>query len=385
MKLIFLTPEYPTKDNKLGGIFVKDQVKALSYDNNVTVFYNYFFPLKKINLTNIFKFIFKKFSLKEKGVFYYYTFLLSPYFDVLKLFADLYFSKKNLKNYIKKNGKPDCLICHFSYPVANTAMILSKEFKIPYIVVEHSTGYFRNLFSDKKIIVIKNALNKANKVIAVSNFLKKKLISIGVKTKIKVIGNIVDEKIFFPIKKKKKNNRLKLLIVCELVRKKNIHQLLYVLERIFNKTKKFHLNIIGDGPERKKLEKFVIKRNLKNNINFLGILNKNKIAHFMQMSDFLLSVSEIETFGITIAEAISCGLPCILINSGGPKDFIDSSNSHLANNFKDLEKIIIKSIHKKKNFEKKKMHLHIKSKFNVRNIRKLYNKELNNVYENFNY
>ncbi len=384
MKLIFLTTEYPTKDNKLGGIFVKDQVEALSYDNNVTVFYNYFFPLKKINLTNIFKFIFKKFFSKERGVFYYYTFLLSPFFDKLKLLADLYFSKKNLKNYIKKNGKPDCLICHFSYPVANTAMILSKEFKIPYIVVEHSTGYFRNLFSDKKIIIIKNALNKANKVVAVSNFLKKKLISIGVKTKIKVIGNVVDDKTFFPIKKKQ-NNRLKLLIVCELVRKKNVHQLLYVLERIFKKTKKFHLNIIGDGPERKKLEKFVIKRNLKNNINFLGILNKSKIAHFMQKSDFLLSVSKIETFGITIAEAISCGLPCILINSGGPKDFIDSSNSHLVNNFKNLEKIITKSIYKKKIFEKKKMHLHIKSKFNVRNIRKLYNKELNNVYENFNY
>ena len=158
-----------------------------------------------------------------------------------------------------------------------------------------------------------------------------------------------------------------------------------MLERIFKKTKKFHLNIIGDGPERKKLEKFVIKRNLKNNINFLGILNKSKIAHFMQKSDFLLSVSKIETFGITIAEAISCGLPCILINSGGPKDFIDSSNSHLVNNFKNLEKIITKSIYKKKIFEKKKMHLHIKSKFNVRNIRKLYNKELNNVYENFNY
>lgn len=384
MKLIFLTTEYPTKDNKLGGIFVKDQVEALSYDNNVTVFYNYFFPLKKINFTNIFKFIFKKFFSKERRVFYYYTFLLSPFFDKLKLLADLYFSKKNLKNYIKKNGKPDCLICHFSYPVANTAMILSKEFKIPYIVVEHSTGYFRNLFSDKKIIIIKNALNKANKVVAVSNFLKKKLISIGVKTKIKVIGNVVDDKTFFPIKKKQ-NNRLKLLIVCELVRKKNVHQLLYVLERIFKKTKKFHLNIIGDGPERKKLEKFVIKRNLKNNINFLGILNKSKIAHLMQKSDFLLSVSKIETFGITIAEAISCGLPCILINSGGPKDFIDSSNSHLVNNFKNLEKIITKSIYKKKIFEKKKMHLHIKSKFNVRNIRKLYNKELNNVYENFNY
>lgn len=384
MKLIFLTTEYPTKDNKLGGIFVKDQVEALSYDNNITVFYNYFLSLKKINLNNIFKFMFKKFLFKKKRVMHYYTLLLSPFFDKLKLSVDLYLSKKNLENYIKKNGKPDCLICHFSYPIANTAMILSREFKIPFMVVEHNSGYFRNLYNDKQKTVIINALSKANKVIAVSNFLKQKLLSMGVKNKIKVIGNIVDDKIFFP-SKKKINNKLMLLIVCELVRKKKVHQLLYILERILKKTKKFHLNIIGDGPEREKLEELVIKRNLKNNVNFLGILSKSKISHYMQKSDFLLSVSKIETFGITIAEAISCGLPCILINSGGPKDFVNSSNSHLVNNYKDFQKILIKSIYKKKIFKKNKMHLHIKSKFSVRNIRKIYNKELNKVYENFNY
>ena len=53
----------------------------------------------------------------------------------------------------------------------------------------------------------------------------------------------------------------------------------------------------------------------------------------MNESDYLISVSKIETFGITIAEAISSGLPAIVIDSGGPNDFINQTNSYKVSNF----------------------------------------------------
>ena len=65
MNLIFLPTEYPTKDNQLGGIFVKDQVYAISKKNDVTIFYNYFFPLRKINFNNFLKFFYKNFFFKK--------------------------------------------------------------------------------------------------------------------------------------------------------------------------------------------------------------------------------------------------------------------------------------------------------------------------------
>ena len=320
MNLIFLPTEYPTKDNQLGGIFVKDQVYAISKKNDVTIFYNYFFPLRKINFNNFLKFFYKNFFFKKNKILHFYTFFISPYFDRVKIFLDFYFTKKKLENYIKLKGKPDLLICHFSYPVANTAMLLSKQFNIPYVVVEHSTGYFRKLFNDFKIKKIKKSLNNANLVVAVSNFLKKKLKNIGVKSNIKVIGNIIDHKIFYPNEKQNKSNILKLIIVCELVKKKVI-ELIKLLKDLMQISNKFHLNIIGDGPERKFLENFVIKK-IKKFITFRGILNKNKISKLMNESDYLISVSKIETFGITIAEAISSGLPAV-IDSGGPNDFIN--------------------------------------------------------------
>ena len=204
MKIIFLPSEYPTDDNKLAGIFIKDQVNAFKKNGfKVSVFYNYFYSLRRIRLITFFKFFFKNFSFKNKGIKHYYTFLYSTFFDSIKLQIDLYLTNLKLKNYITENGKPDLLICHFSFPVSNTAMILSKKYNIPYIVVEHSTGYFTNIFSKSKINIIKKSLNNALFVVAVSKFLKKKLLNIGVKNKIQVIGNIIDSKIF-KIKKEKK-------------------------------------------------------------------------------------------------------------------------------------------------------------------------------------
>ena len=374
MKIIFLPSEYPTDDNKLAGIFIKDQVNAFKKNGfKVSVFYNYFYSLRRIRLITFFKFFFKNFSFKNKGIKHYYTFLYSTFFDSIKLQIDLYLTNLKLKNYITENGKPDLLICHFSFPVSNTAMILSKKYNIPYIVVEHSTGYFTNIFSKSKINIIKKSLNNALFVVAVRKFLKKKLLNIGVKNKIQVIGNIIDSKIF-KIKKEKKNNFLKLLIICELVEKKRVIKLLASLKELKKEIEDFQLTIVGDGPEKNKLLSYVKKNGLKKNIIFSGVLNKYKIAKLMNKSDYLLSVSSVETFGITIAEAISCGLPCIIIDSGGPQDYINQENSYLVNNFSDINKILKKNIKNPKKFNKKKMHLYIKKRFCPNMIVKLYSK-----------
>ena len=60
-KIIILPAEYPTKDNPLAGIFIKDQVNMFANNGyDVTVIYNYFISLKKIRFTNLSNFFLKK-------------------------------------------------------------------------------------------------------------------------------------------------------------------------------------------------------------------------------------------------------------------------------------------------------------------------------------
>ena len=375
-KIIILPAEYPTKDNPLAGIFIKDQVQMLANNgHDVSVFYNYFISLKKINFSNL-KFLFlKKKIFKKRKSIVIVNYLFSTFFNYIKLKIDYALTKNNLMRYIDLKGYPDLIICHFAYPTGSTAKKILDEFKIPYIIVEHSTGYFSNLYSDFQIKKIKESLRFASKIIPVSSFLEKKLKNLSPKSKFNVIGNVVDKN-FFKIKKSnnKKSSTKKFIIISELVKKKQIMELLQVFNYIKKEGLSFSLNIVGIGPEYISLKNYVNSNNLDKNVNFLLLKNKKQISLLLDKSDYLISCSKIETFGITIAEAIVKGVPAIVLDSGGPNDFINSSNSFKVKNFSELKYVLSKIIKKNKIFNKKKMNKYIKNNFSEVAIMKKYKK-----------
>lgn len=46
------------------------------------------------------------------------------------------------------------------------------------------------------------------------------------------------------------------------------------------------------------------------------ILNEQKVASFYAQSDIFVSASGSETFGFTVAEAMACGTPAVVVKSG---------------------------------------------------------------------
>ena len=75
------------------------------------------------------------------------------------------------------------------------------------------------------------------------------------------------------------------------------------------------LLLIGDGPERMKIEKLCRKLNLSKKVIFTG---KTKfIEKLFSISDLFLLPSETESFGLVALEAMACGVPVISSNSGG--------------------------------------------------------------------
>lgn len=78
----------------------------------------------------------------------------------------------------------------------------------------------------------------------------------------------------------------------------------------------------GNGSFLKKLK--LIAKNCEGNIVFTGYVSHEKIREYYQMADIavLPSMWE-EPFGLTCLEAISCGLPVVITNSGGMPEIID--------------------------------------------------------------
>ncbi len=78
------------------------------------------------------------------------------------------------------------------------------------------------------------------------------------------------------------------------------------------------LTIIGDGPERKSLEKLVQQLHLQNQVHFKGYKQGQELVKILNQHKFLLvpSIWE-EPFGIVALEGMACGCVPIVSDGGG--------------------------------------------------------------------
>jgi glycosyltransferase involved in cell wall biosynthesis len=123
------------------------------------------------------------------------------------------------------------------------------------------------------------------------------------------------------------------------------------------------LIVVGDGPERKKLQSFA-----SSNVQFVGEKNKSEVARLMQRAKCLIFPS-IEAFGITSVEAQACGTPVIAINSGGVIETILDKETGIFFNSQTKEALVeaIQSF-ESLTFDSRKIHIHAQ-KFSKENFR----------------
>jgi len=126
----------------------------------------------------------------------------------------------------------------------------------------------------------------------------------------KIIYNAVDNVAFAPIKKSE-NKIINLLFVGRLVNRKGPLYLLKAIKKIVVADQNIKLVIIGDGPEKQNAEKYVKENNLSKYVEFTGeIFGKKRIIYY-QKADIFCAPYIDEAFGITILEALACGIPVV--------------------------------------------------------------------------
>lgn len=172
---------------------------------------------------------------------------------------------------------------------------------------------------------------KADHLVAVSGGVKNWFIKMGYPPeKISVIGNPLNLKFYERAPDLKPSIRFdedlsedtKIVIGAgRFVEWKGFDILLKAVEKALEK-RDFILWLVGDGPEKYKLETYVASsRTLSGKVRFWGF--KNDIRPFLWGADlFVLPSSNPEPFGLVLLEAMACGLPVIATSAGGPLDII---------------------------------------------------------------
>lgn len=82
------------------------------------------------------------------------------------------------------------------------------------------------------------------------------------------------------------------------------------------------LEITGDGPDRKKLERMAIDLGVASKVTFHGAVSHELVSEKLSRLDVYVALSRLdsESFGVAIIEASACGLPVIVSDVDGPAE-----------------------------------------------------------------
>ncbi|MDQ7025364.1 MAG: glycosyltransferase [Anaerolineae bacterium] len=230
--------------------------------------------------------------------------------------------------YCVNHGVPDILHGHSILYGGYLAAYIGQRRKIASLVTEHSSLFLTSGYQLGHQPFIRYTLSHVDKVLAVGESLVRALQVYNPHINVDIIGNVVDTNLFVPPSTLPPPVPFIISIFGRLDHNKAQNLLLQAFAQAL-KGKDAQLHIVGDGQMRKQYERLCSQLALGSQVTFFGQLPREAVIRMMQESHVVVSSSTIETFGVTLIEAMACGKPVIATRSGGPEYFIDDSDGLL--------------------------------------------------------
>ena len=123
-----------------------------------------------------------------------------------------------------------------------------------------------------------------------------------------------------------------LVSVMRLAPRKRPLQLLKMIRRVVGRIGSdttLRVVIIGDGPERPQLEKFLRTNDLTEVVELVGRRNRDEIRTIFSRSDVFVAPANLESFGIAALEARCAGLPVVAKARTGIREFVEHGREGL--------------------------------------------------------
>ena len=134
-----------------------------------------------------------------------------------------------------------------------------------------------------------------------------------------------------------------IIFVGRLAQEKNIEFLLNAEKKIINNHSNIKLLIVGDGPDKEKLEMFSRKLGIEKNVIFTGKVAWDDMPVYYQLANFFATASKTETQGLTVIEAMAAGITPVCIHDEAFLTAItDNLNGFIFDNIDEYVEIILK-------------------------------------------
>ncbi len=339
--------------------------------------------------------------LAEKGHEIHFISSSLP-FRLNKIYSNIYYHEVEVNQYsvfkyppydlalaskmaeVAKRENLDVLHVHYAIPHAVCAILakqmVSGDLKI--VTTLHGTDITVLGYDPSLTNLIRFGIESSDIVTAVSNSLVQETMDVvEPKKEIETVYNFIDERVYYrkDVQHLKEQYGIlpdeKVVIHVSNFRKvKRVQDVIHSFYEMQN-----HVNskllLVGDGPEFTVVCKLVKKLGLSEKVLFLG--KQESVEELYSISDLKLLLSEKESFGLVLLEAMACGVPSIGTTVGGIPEVI----SHGENGYlcevgdvydiaqKGIQLLTDENLHKKMSMNAKKI---VSQRFHSNKIVKQY-------------
>lgn len=225
------------------------------------------------------------------------------------------------ERYIKEQGIPDIIHAHNTFYSGYMAVKIAERYDVPVVLTEHSSNFLRGrIFLPGQHIVVNYTLKRVDMAFAVgrrlSDYINERY---DPPKRLGVVSNIVDTDFFQPVPPN--GEQFTFAAVGQMKPIKRYDLLVSAFAQAF-KGQPVRLVIGGRGTEREKMIALSTLLGVRDQVELPGMLSREEVRDLFQRAHVVVSSSDVETFGITLIEGMSCGKPVIATKSGGPEDYV---------------------------------------------------------------
>lgn len=251
------------------------------------------------------------------------------------------FSKRYIPNLFKtmrilKEINPDLVHLHAQH-YYSPAVILSRK---PFLLTSWGTEVF-TLPSDSILIRLssKIAAMSASRITVDADLLKEIWTNMGIaNSKVEVIPFGVDFKIFNPkVDGSKVREKLKIpsddiaLISTRSLRNHHydVQSFVHAIPLILKSCNNVKFIVKGKGPLERYLRNLANKMGISEHVRFVGLVPHSQMADYLAAADIYVSTCFADTTSVSLLEAMACGLPPIVTNIEGNREWITNGENGL--------------------------------------------------------
>lgn len=284
-KVLFLTPWYPSEKDAMSGLFVQKHVEAV----------------------------------RAQGV------------DARVIFSQNWRDTWHQWKALQREGWiPDVVQLNVIQKQGLLALWLKKRYGIPYVIIEHWTGYLPENMSVKPhgwhTRFMKRICREAEVVMPVSEQLMHAMQALGFSAKRwEKAYNVVDD-FFYEDSKIRKSDESKTLlnITCFDELHKNVKGLLRAAKNLSEKRRDWKLVIVGTGVDFDEVYHYAESLHLPEGLlHWTGELTPRQVAEEFDKADVFVLSSRFENAPVVISESLAKGVPVISTRVGGIPEMVN--------------------------------------------------------------